>query len=52
MSPEDLLDSVSDRDSFIAFVQALADEREAAEHMERSDPVRYQLGGGGALAER
>src|SRR5438046_1416375 len=39
------LDSVHDRDSFIAFVEALAAERERAEEMERADPVRFQLGG-------
>lgn len=45
MSPEELLDRVHDRESFIAFVEALAAERERAEAMERADPVRYQLGG-------
>ena len=44
-SPEDLLDDVIDRDSFVAFVKALAKEREEAEKLEREDPVRYQLGG-------
>lgn len=44
-SPEELLDSVVDRDSFITFVQALAEEREEAEQMERDEPVRYQMGG-------
>lgn len=45
MSPEDLLDAVVDRESFVAFVRALATEREEAERMERAEPVRYQLGG-------
>ncbi len=45
MSPEQLLQKVVDRDSFIAFVNALAAEREEAERMERDEPVRYQLGG-------
>ncbi len=45
MSPEQLLDNVVDRDSFIAFVTALAEEREAAEQLERGEPGRYQLGG-------
>lgn len=45
MSPEELLAQVVDRDSFIAFVTALAEEREAAEELERSEPERYQLGG-------
>lgn len=44
-SPEELLDGVVDRDSFIAFVEALAAGRQQAEKLEREDPVRYQLGG-------
>jgi hypothetical protein len=45
VTPEELLDRVTDRDSFIAFVEALAAEREKAEAMERAEPVGYQLGG-------
>ena len=45
MTPEELLDKVSDRDSFIAFVTGLAAEREQAEQMERNEQGRYQLGG-------
>ena len=45
MSPEDMLDAVVDRETFLAFVRALAAEREEAERMEGDDPVRYQLGG-------
>ena len=45
MTPEELLPKVIDRDSFIAFVTALAAEREDAERLERDEPVRYQLGG-------
>jgi hypothetical protein len=37
--------AVTDRDSFIAFVRALAAERAEAEEMERREPIRYQLGG-------
>lgn len=44
-SPEELLDRVIDRKSFIEFVTALAEEREEAEQMERDEPVRYRLGG-------
>lgn len=44
MTPEELLDKVLDRDSFITFVTALAAEREQAEQMERDD-ARYQFGG-------
>ena len=45
MSPIELLDKVADQDSFIAFVRALAEERETAEQLERDEPVRFQLGG-------
>ncbi|MDB5306494.1 MAG: putative integron cassette protein [Gemmataceae bacterium] len=45
MCPEELLDGVHDRASFVAFVDALAAEREKAEELERAEPVRYQLGG-------
>jgi hypothetical protein len=42
---QELLDTVVDRESFVAFVRALAAEREEAERMERAEPVRYQVGG-------
>ena len=45
MSPEELLDKVTDRDSFIAFAEALAAERREAQQLEREEPIRYQLGG-------
>jgi hypothetical protein len=45
MKPEELLDKVVDRESFIAFVKALASEREAAERLEKAQPTRYSLGG-------
>ena len=45
MSPDEMLEEVVDRDSFLSFVRALAAERRAAERMEREEPVRYQLGG-------
>ena len=45
MSPEELLDQVKDCESFIAFVRALAEDREKAEEMERENPKRFQLGG-------
>lgn len=45
MSQEDLLEKVVDRESFIAFVKALADERRHAQQIEAADPVRFQLGG-------
>ncbi len=39
------LENVKDKESFIAFVKALAEEREQAEKMERENPLRYQWGG-------
>jgi len=44
-SPEELLKKVKDRDSFIEFVSALAEERTEAEQMEKAEPKRYQLDG-------
>ena len=44
-SPEELLDLVADRDSFIEFVKALADERTASAELGRADPQAYLLGG-------
>lgn len=43
--PESLLDGVCDRDSFIAFVQALAEERELAQQIEKDNPDRYIVDG-------
>lgn len=45
MTTDELLDKVDDRDSFIAFVSALAIERREAQRLEREEPIRYQLGG-------
>jgi hypothetical protein len=45
MAPEEMLDRVNDRDSFIAFVEVLAEERRRAEQLEKEQPIRYQLGG-------
>jgi hypothetical protein len=44
-SPEELLERVTDRDSFIAFVEALADERAEAAEIERANPRAYMLDG-------
>jgi hypothetical protein len=44
-SPEELLDRVVDRDSFIEFARALAEERQEAEQDEQRNRVRFQLGG-------
>lgn len=43
--PEELLENVSDRDSFIAFVQALAEERERAAQIEKDSPKTYIVDG-------
>lgn len=48
---ESLLDSVRDRDTFIAFVQALADERERAQEIERQNPDRYTVDGALGVAK-
>ncbi|HEY7310032.1 MAG TPA: hypothetical protein VH643_11790 [Gemmataceae bacterium] len=45
MSPEKLLDRVEDLESFVAFVEALAEERRQAERLEKEQPIHYQLGG-------
>ena len=45
MSVHDCLEQVKDRETFIAFVEALASEREEAEKLERERPDYYQLGG-------
>ena len=44
-SPEELLDGVADRDSFLEFVETLADEREKAEGLERRQPEKYCIDG-------
>jgi hypothetical protein len=46
MTPEELLDQVHDRDSFIAFVEALADERADAERIERENSHGHRVDGG------
>lgn len=45
MTPEELLDRVTDCASFQEFVEALAAERRQAERLEKEQPIRYQLGG-------
>ena len=44
MTPEDYLDKVVDQASFIRFVEALADEREAAERLEATQSGVYYDG--------
>jgi hypothetical protein len=44
-TPEKLLQRVTDRDSFIAFVEALAEERAEAAEMERASPQSYIVDG-------
>ena len=45
MSPEELLDTVNDRESFVAFVRSLADERDRAEQEEKEKPNVYVVDG-------
>lgn len=45
MNPEDLLDKVVDRETFVAFVIALADEREQAATLESANPDAYMIDG-------
>jgi hypothetical protein len=45
MTVSDYLDNVKDKETFIIFVRALAEEREQAQKLEKESPVRYQLGG-------
>ena len=45
MTPSELLDQVEDRNSFVAFLVALAEERADAEEIERAEPARYVLDG-------
>ena len=44
-TPAQLLREVRDRESFIAFVRALADERSRAEEIEKTEPKRYSVDG-------
>ena len=44
-TPEELLERVADRDSFIAFVEALAAERADAAEIERAHPQIYIVDG-------
>lgn len=43
--PEYLLEQVLDRESFIAFVAALASERELASQIEKDNPQSYMVDG-------
>jgi hypothetical protein len=45
MKPEELLEKVSDRKSFMEFAWALIHDREEAERIEREDPQLWQWGG-------
>lgn len=41
----ELLGQVKDRESFLAFVLALVEERELAEKMEKEEPEKYRFSG-------
>ena len=40
-------DAVHDKASFIRFVEALVEDRQQAEELERADPMKYSMGGAG-----
>jgi hypothetical protein len=44
-NPEDLLEQVMDKQTFIQFVQALADERARAQAIEQANPNIYRVDG-------
>ncbi|MFO0694483.1 MAG: hypothetical protein U0230_13065 [Polyangiales bacterium] len=45
MRPEELLERVVDRESFVLFLRALAEEGASAEEEERAEPERYRVDG-------
>lgn len=44
-SLEELIELVKDKESFIQFVEAMAEEREESEKLERDNPEKYLLDG-------
>ena len=44
-SPEELLDKVESRETFLAIVNALIEDRREADEVEASDPQRYRWSG-------
>lgn len=44
-SPEVLLDTVTNRETFLAFVWALVEDRQKADAVEAADPERHRWGG-------
>ena len=45
MSPEELLDRVDSKETFLKFLDAFISNREKADALETKDPARYQWGG-------
>ncbi len=45
MSPENLIDKVKDKETFIQFLDALILDRQDAENLERDNPTKYQWDG-------
>lgn len=43
--PEELLDHVRDRESFLEFVHAMIEERGRARELERAEPAKYCVDG-------
>jgi len=44
-SPESLLDAVTDRETFLAFVWSLVEDRQKADAIEAADPELHRWGG-------
>jgi len=47
MSPEEQIDQITDKESFIKFLSAFIKDRETAESLERERPEKWQWGGAG-----
>jgi len=45
MSPEELIDQVNDKESFVKFLDSFISDCQIAEKMERENPEMYQWGG-------
>ncbi|MFK8013465.1 MAG: hypothetical protein AB8B80_15610 [Marinicellaceae bacterium] len=45
MNPEEQIENIIDKESFMKFLEAFISDRESAEALERKDPEKYQWGG-------
>ena len=48
MSPEELLDKIDSKETFLEFLDAFVSNREEAAALEAKDPTKYQWGGANA----